>query len=65
MVEYVCEVDEVQYEIDRQQKRCGEVRVAYSKGDASASAVNKEDRKLADLTQKKWRISAGLASDAR
>jgi hypothetical protein len=65
MADYVCEVDEVQYEIDRQQKRCAEARIAYGKGSGSVQACNREDRKLADLHQKKWRVSAGLVSDAR
>ena len=62
---YERETESVQDEIDRQQQRCAEARIAYGKGSGSVSAVNREDRKLADLHQKKWRISGGLVSDSR
>jgi hypothetical protein len=62
---YQRELERVQDEIDQQQERCAAAQIARSKGTGSTADCNREDRKLADLHQKKWRISGGLVSDAR
>jgi hypothetical protein len=62
---YEREVEEVQDEIDRAQKAYAAELRAYSKGNASVADCNRAERKLADLEQKKWRISGGLVSDDR
>jgi hypothetical protein len=64
MADYTCEVDEVQYEIDRQQKRVADAYNAVRKG-GSVQAYNREERKLGLLHQKKWAVSGGLVSDER
>jgi hypothetical protein len=62
---YQRDLERVQDEIDQQQGRCASARIAYSKGTGSVADCNREERKLADLHQRKWRISGGLVSDDR
>ena len=59
------ELENVQDQIDMAQQKVAKERIAYGKGTGSVSAVNRAERGLADLQQRKWRISAGLVSDLR
>jgi hypothetical protein len=64
-VAYERETEQVQDEIDRAQKAHAAAYIAVGKGTGSVADYNRTGRKLADLEQKKWRISAGLVSDER
>jgi hypothetical protein len=62
---YERETEQVQDEIDRQQKKVAAAYVAVGKGTGSVADWNRENRKLADLQQEKYRVSSGRVDNNR